>query len=294
MLHSYQEASRMQIPFPKHVAKAIPGRELLLLLCGVNHWLEEEPSVYSVSQGKSLFILYRNVAFHIDDFWELFALSMANIDKTWSICALGTAQNQETVRLLSQEKDGSLSLIQQSLSGKSTSSLETLCFQVDCPDQETSDPLYRLLTSINWRVGLAALDWKDADFLRQQKLFIGPDPGGFYCYGGTESDGSFGDCLLSLNFMQKIALWNAFLKDGFEPIEFEWLAEEIAEDTLSNRMEWELALYQVMEQLHFRLINQEKAFELFDASGRRLYFGADGRKAAAWSLLKILFPLNYQ
>ena len=62
---------------------------------------EEEPSVYSVSQGKSLFILYRNVAFHIDDFWELFALSMANIDKTWSICALGTAQNQETVRSVS-------------------------------------------------------------------------------------------------------------------------------------------------------------------------------------------------
>ncbi len=294
MLHSYQEASRMQIPFPKHVAKAIPGRELLLLLCGVNQWLEEEPSVYLASQGKSLLILYPNVAFHIADFWESFCLSMANIHRIWPICALGTAQNQETVRLLSMEKHGSLVLVQQSLSGKPASALETLCFQVDCNDEETAGHLFRILTAINWRVEIAALSWKDANFLHEQMMFVGPDPGGLYCYAGLDSDCSTRDRLLSLDFAQKNSLWSAFLKDGLEPMEFEWLAEEIAEDTLSNRMEWELALREVIEKLQFRVVNQEKSFELFDASGNRLYLGADDRHAAAWSLLKILFPLNYQ
>ena len=48
-----------------------------------------------------------------------------------------------------------------------------------------------------------------------------------------------------------------------------------------------------MDQLHFRIINQEKSFEVFSGTGGRLYFGADDHRAAAWVLLKILFPLNY-
>mgnify|MGYP005976937251 CR=1 FL=1 len=84
-----------------------------------------------------------------------------------------------------------------------------------------------------------------------------------------------------------------FLKEGLEPLEFEWLAHEISEDILMNRMEWELSLRETMDQLHFRIINQEKSFEVFSGTGGRLYFGADDHRAAAWVLLKILFPLNY-
>ena len=72
------------------------------------------------------------------------------------------------------------------------------------------------------------------------------------------------------------------------------LAEEISEDTVSNRMEWELALREAMKQLKFRIINQENSFELFDDAGKRLYFGSDCRSAAERALMKILFPINFQ
>ena len=82
------------------------------------------------------------------------------------------------------------------------------------------------------------------------------------------------DYLFSLRFPQKTALWLAFLRDGFQPIEFDWLAEEIEENTLLDRIEWELALEEVMDQLKFRLVNGEKTFSLFDGGGNKLYFGA--------------------
>lgn len=94
-------------------------------------------------------------------------------------------------------------------------------------------------------------------------------------------------------FKNKLTLWKVFLKEKLEPAEFEWLSEEIAEGTISNRMEWELALREAMNQLQFRVVNQENSFELFDDAGKRLYFGADCHSAAERALLKILFPLNF-
>ena len=49
-----------------------------------------------------------------------------------------------------------------------------------------------------------------------------------------------------------------------------------------------------MDQLGFRTLNREKSFELFDGKGNKLYYGADCRSAAERSLVKLLFPLNYQ
>lgn len=111
------------------------------------------------------------------------------------------------------------------------------------------------------------MDWKDADFLREHKLILAPESRSFFCYAGIEPAGSARDRLLSLDFSQKIALWIAFLQDGFEPEEFEWLAQEIEDGTIANRMEWELALREAMDQLHFRLVNKEKTFQLYDGAG---------------------------
>ena len=54
-----------------------------------------------------------------------------------------------------------------------------------------------------------------------------------------------------------------------------------------------LALQEGIERLHFRVINQEHFFELFDHQGKRLYFGVDCQRAAERSLMKILFSLNF-
>ena len=131
-------------------------------------------------------------------------------------------------------------------------------------------------------------------FLKEQKLAVTGASRGRFCYGGLETQAAAGDCLYSLDFPKKLALWLSFLKDGFQPIEFEWLADSIGENTLLNRLEWELSLEEAMDQLGFRTLNREKSFELFDGKGNKLYYGADCRSAAERSLVKLLFPLNYQ
>lgn len=294
MLHPFQKASTRQMALTEPAEETTAGQELFSILCGVNDWLGGEcPSVQSSSHGTSIYILYRNVVFPIHDFWDNFGAAVANVSQVWPIFIFGTAQNQETVRLSATIEGGAVQLIQESISGKSTDALATLCLQIDCTDGETAEKLFRLLKSINWQTTIAAMGPKDAAFLREQKLILNPNAGGFFCYAGIDPTLSPSDYLLSLEFTQKILLWSAFLADGIEPAEFEWLADEISNQSIANRMEWELALREAMDQLQFRIVNEQKNFQLFDSTGRRIYFGADDHRAAEWALLKILFPLNY-
>lgn len=293
MLHPYKEAARRKIPLTVPWRKGeAPGQELLPLLQGINGWLGEYPTLHKSLQDDTLYLLYRDAAFPIEDFWDAFGAGIAAVSDTWPLWVFGTAPNQETVRLSAHMEGEVLELIQHSISGKKADMLETLCLQLDCGDPDTGQSLFRLLSAMDWEIGVAALSWEDADFLQVHGWLMAPQSRGLFCYaGGGEVDA--GSRLLSLGFLQKTALWTAFLKNGFEPEEFEWLAGAIANNDLPNRMEWELALWDAMEQLGFRVVNQDKAFALYDGAGRRLYFGADCRRAAERSLLKILFPLNY-
>ena len=299
MLHHYQTVSKRQIPCVGQIEAQPPELELLTFLYNIYIWLEAAPAVYSSAEGKTVYILYDHNAFLIDDFLDSFSLSLAVINHSWPICAFGTASNQETVRLsaelLPSQTDHSpnIEIVQQSISGQETDSLQTLCLQIECTDHETADKVYRFFTCMNWQTSIAVLDWSAADFPWRQML-IDPGARSFFCYISVNLRVTPDDCLRSLSFPQKLVLWKTFLKDKLEPAEFEWLAEEISKGTVSNRMEWELALREAMKQLQFRIINQENSFALFDGAGRRLYFGADCRSAAERALLKILFPLNFQ
>lgn len=294
MLHPFREASCRRIPSQDDPAPGgTPARDLLILLAGIRDWLETDPAVHRSQEGQTVYIFYRNAAFLIDDFWDAFGVLLADIQQSWTIAAYGTAQNQETVRLAAEREAGAVRLVEQSISGHSTDVLETLCLQVDCPDGHTAEALARLLAALRWNVGVAAVPWEDAEFLRRQGLFLWPDSRGMFCYAGIDPAVTAGDCLLALDFSQKVSLWAAFLKEGWEPTEWEWLAEEIANGRLVSRMEWELALREALHQLHFTLVNQERSFELFDGDGRRLYVGADCHRVAERALLKILFPLHF-
>ena len=108
-----------------------------------------------------MYILYEDTAFLIDDFLESFSPSLAVISHSWPICAFGTASNQETVRLSAEllpaetKQNPTIEVVQQSISGQETDSLQTLCLQIDCTDHETAVKVYRLLTCMNWRTNIA-------------------------------------------------------------------------------------------------------------------------------------------
>ncbi|MGM0139916.1 hypothetical protein IGI65_002394 [Enterococcus sp. DIV0755b] len=96
LLRPYKEASRLKIPVEIADVKVTPGQALLTLLCDVNEWLdiiEANPCICGSNDGKAIYVLYRDVAFVISEFWEFFALIMAKINQTWEICAFGTTEN---------------------------------------------------------------------------------------------------------------------------------------------------------------------------------------------------------
>lgn len=297
MLHPYKDAEISKIQCQYDLNTTSPAKELMYMLSEVNGWLEGAlPYVQSTlsKHAVSVYVIYRNVTFSPDDFLEQFGVYMARINSVWAICAYGTAKNHESVKLMAVAQKKDVQLIKQSISGKCSDTLNTLCFQIDCFDNETAQRLARLLYSLNCETNISAQShWQDAEFLKEQRVFVKTDPQGMFCYAAADEGHTTGDLLFSLEFEQKTLLWTAFLKDKFDPAEFEWLTDEISSGTLDNRLEWELALLNALEQLGFNITNGEKTFELYDAGGKRLYFGADGGKAAERAFLKILFPLNY-
>ena len=262
MLHHYQTVSKRRVPCSGWTEERPPEVELLTLLYNINLWLETAPTIYSSAEGKTVYILYENTAFLLDDFMESFSPSLAVIFHCWPICAFGTASNQETVRISAallwseDQRDADIEIIQQSISGQETDSLQTLCLQIECTDHEAAVKVYRLCTCMNWQTNIVVMDGNVVDSSWRQML-APPSVRSFFCYISVDPHIPPDDCLRSLSFPQKLVLWKAFLKEKLEPVEFEWLAEEISEDTVSNRMEWELALLEAMKQLQFRIINQK-------------------------------------
>ena len=292
ILHPYKEACTTQILLKSEEEQVKPARDLLALLYGVSNWLGISPAIYHSPKATAVYVLYRNAALVLSEFWDCFAYTMAQINRSWLICAFGTTEDQDSVRLSSELDNNILRLSQQTVSGESTEVVRTLCFQTDCSDSDTADRLMDCLERMNWQTGIAAISWQRQVFAREQMLMLMPDARSYFCYVGTAKGITAGDLLDSLNFSQKAQLWTAFLREGFNPAEFEWLADAISGGSLDNRMEWELALREAMDQLKFRIINQDKDFEIYNGAGQRCYFGADIRHPAEWVFLKILFPLN--
>ena len=76
-----------------------------------------------------------------------------------------------------------MQLTQQSISGKSTEVLQTLCFQVECPDEKTAQNLADFLSAVNWQTIIAVIPWNRADFLKEQDL-IDSSPSSFSAMEG--------------------------------------------------------------------------------------------------------------
>ena len=295
LLRPYQEASKTVIQVKRADETISPGQELLAILCDFNEWLgitDTQACICESTDETALYIFYRDVAFDIADFWDLFALRMAKINQIWGLCVFGTTDRQDSIRLFADLVGSSLELGQQTISGNRSEVVWTPCFQVLCNDKETAEGLMELLETLNWSLGVAAMRWEKTNFVKQQDLVLLPQSRTYFCYAGLQKYLDSKDLLESLSFNQKIDLWKSFLRDGIETTEFEWLQHSIGQDCLNNRMEWELSLHESMKQLGFHMTNQNHQFELYDQAGERRYFGANSQRPAEWAFIKILFPIN--
>ena len=150
MLRPYQKAWENTVSDYEYQtnSESTPGRELLSLLLDINDWLGAAPKVYRSLQGRTLYLSYPNAVFPVDDFFDCFGGSMADVSRTWPVCGFGVADNQETVCLTAGQDGDALKLVQHSLSGKSAEVLTSLCLQLDGTTKETAERLGRLLTGM--------------------------------------------------------------------------------------------------------------------------------------------------
>lgn len=90
----------------------------------------------------------------------------------------------------------------------------------------------------------------------------------------------------------KALLWESFLADGQQPLEFAWLWEIYYTDQTRWLLEWELALDMVLDQLSFQVNRDTNSFCLLDGTGRERRFDFTRGGPAEKLFLKLLFPLD--
>lgn len=73
--------------------------------------------------------------------------------------------------------------------------------------------------------------------------------------------------LTALTAEHKALLWESFLADGQQPLEFAWLWEIYYTDQTRWLLEWELALDMVLDQLSFQVNRDTNSFCLLDGTG---------------------------
>ena len=288
----YQKAGEIMIDPAETEEGRAPGHMLLELLTVLREWLSCTPAAEVPEGGKSVYLFFRETAFVAEELGKEFGGFLAGINEIWPLALYGTASDGETVCLRVQREGKRVCFTQESSSGQGAEVLEGFCMQIDCSDEGQAALLGAFLREMNWECGVSAGSWKSLSFLREQQLLLEESGGSYYCYGGVEGEQQEERCLQALDFSRKVRLWLCFLGEGGQPLEFSWLFSAMSEGELQGRAEWELALWQAMEHLEYRVLAREKTFELYDGSGQRRYFNLDGRREAEWVLMKLLFPLN--
>ena len=237
---------------------------------------------------------YQAISFPTADYAENYGPLVMQINTSWPLQSFGTARNGELVGISFSPEKKKLRMSQHSTSGTWYESLDGLYLNLQFPDAASARCLAILLQAAETGQPVVALPWKDAAFLESQQL-ASPDRTLSYCYvalHGEEQPDPLA-CLTGLTLEQKQSLWQLFLEGKAYPPEFEWLWDQLSESAPPpDWTEWSLALYQVLDRLHFHFVCSGSQFELQDGDGKRLYFSVDHNTGAERVLMKVLFPLN--
>ena len=292
MLFRYNFTREQKVrPLIDDVEDETPGRLLLQLIRLLDQWFDGvHKSICSAGSGR-LQIGYPAVSMPVGPFGDSYGLVLSRLNEQWPVQCFGTAEESgELVGISFAEDRGQLLLRQQSISGVWCEELLGLYLEIDLPDAGAADCMAALLLADEREVCTVALDWKYRDFLEGQQLSE-PDTTLAFCYVTLADDEP--SPVDGLTFPQKQLLWRLFLERQSDPLEFDWVWNSLNQDSLPDWAEWTLALYQVMNSLHYQFLCDEDQFRLLDGSGKRIYFSVDHASAAERVLMKILFPLNH-
>ena len=294
MLFRYDQAPKRVVEPAEDLPESSSAFLALCLIESLDEWFGITHRTLYKTDHTRMQAGYPSVSFPTSEYAEDFGLLTARISREWPVYTFGVAENGEMVGITFSEEDGELIMQQHSISGIWYEDLTGLYLNLQFPDSQCAHCFHVLLKASETALPLLALDWKYADFIKQQRL-ADPDTTLSFCYVSISEYNKKDETLLRLSGLtqeQKQDLWQQFLEKKVYLPEFEWLWSALVKGKAPDWIEWTLSLYQVLEKLNYQIVCDGNQFRLLDGKGNKVYFGVDHADAAEKILMKILFPLN--
>ena len=291
MLDPLQQAGEEAVLLPPLPQGRSPAARFLELAAGLNALFDVTPHVLRLSGGTSLTLLYRDTAYRRRDVCDCVGALAAALSPGAPLTFFGATQTRETAEFtIAPAGPGKGRVLLRSVSGRPFDLLQGLGVRVELPRAEAAARWAAAAAALPFRGPCGVLPGEYGDFLADCGLLV-PARGSLFAYLAWEAAGPE-QALSALDCAHKAALWRAFLLDGRQPLEFEWLWESYYTGEARFLLEWELALRAVLEDLGFRVERGKASFRVTDREGRQRRFDFARGGPAEKLFLKLLFPLD--
>nr|WP_325297402.1 hypothetical protein [uncultured Dysosmobacter sp.] len=293
MFTSCHPVAEERIPIPAEAGERSPFTPFLEIVGILNDLFEERPRLLGLPGGNCVTVLYRDVVYLPRDIIDSVGPLAAQVSQELPIRFIGTTDARETAEMTVRPQDGKTVLLQlRSPSGRPVDRLYGLGVHLNVPGEHSLAYLADVIAAMPPDGPLiGAVPKKHERFLRSGGLLV-PVEGAFFAYFSWEPETDRRQLLYTLAAAHKLLLWEAFLEDGVQPREFDWLWEIYYTEKASYLLEWELALRMVLEKLCFHVERGERSYRLADGSGRERRFDFIQGGPAEKVFLKLLFPVD--
>lgn len=257
----------------------------------LNDLFEERPQLLSLPGGDCVIVLYRDVVYLPRDIIDSVGRLAAQMGLP--IRFIGVTDTREMAEMTVQPRDGkAVSLQLRSPSGRPVGRMYGLGVRLEVTGEQPLAYLADVIAAMPPDgPPMGAVSKKHERFLRDGGL-LAPVEGTFFAYFSWEPETDWRQLLYTLTAEHKLLLWEAFLEDGVQPREFDWLWGIYYTEKASYLLEWELALHMVLEKLRFRVEYGERSYKLIDSLGRERRFDFIQGGPAEKVFLKLLFPVD--
>ena len=291
MLYPYQLISEDRFSLPPEMASRPPLTCFLELCALLSQLFDEQPVLLRLQESRTMTLLYRNVVYTTQDLIDSVGALSAQVSRRMPVCFYGTTDRRETAELSIRAEDEQTAVMRQyAVSDRDAGQLRGLGLHLELPDGETQQYLIDMLSALaNGSAMMGAMPPKYRQLLEEGGLLL-PTEGTLFAYFSWNPKTNPNSLLYTLTVENKMQLWQSFLEDRQQPVEFEWIWGRYYTESSNYLLEWELALRMVLEKLRFQIQHSQHSFRLANASGQELRFDFTRGGAAEKLFLKLLFP----
>lgn len=295
MLYPYRLVYETRFPVPAVATPISPIAGFLEIVDTLNALFDETPVILRLPGGTALTLLYRDVVYLDRDITDSVGALAARVNLEMPLCFFGTTDTRETAELTLRMDDGAAGEAAarlRSVSGRRAGQLHGLGVHLELPDSQIPEHLSAVVDAMPSRLPMVGVTDRTHDrFLRDCGL-LNPTEGSMFAYFSWSPGTGSQQFLHALTAEHKMRLWQVFLEDRQQPVEFDWIWETYYTEHTNCLLEWELALHMVLEKLGFQVERSKNSYRLMDGTGQERRFDFARGGSAEKLFLKLLFPVD--